>query len=144
MLAFKTVTKKHMEILFVPFQFGRSMRLGVTPLPGRSCSVSGTLSVDTHSVSGLFSVSSLAARYVYELLKENCKGRGHTAIVYLPCHAITELSLAIQPVLLWDRKIPTNDSCEHKQLLGFSARGEALSPNTARSVRVPQAASCSL
>lgn len=64
MLAFKTVTKKHVEILFVPFQFGRSMRLQGTPLPGRSCAVSRTLSVNTHAVSGLFPVSSLAARYV--------------------------------------------------------------------------------
>lgn len=45
--------------------------------------------------------------------------RAHREDVYLPYNAIVGISLMLQVVLLWDGKILTNDSCKHKQLLGF-------------------------
>lgn len=79
MWTFRTVTNKHLNILFVPFQFRSSIHMKEWPkLPGRSCSIRRTLRLANRSVSSLCSVSSLAAKHVYELLKKNCKRWEHT------------------------------------------------------------------
>lgn len=62
-------------MLSVPFQFKRPIPLKEgCKLLGRSCLKCSTLSLNSHSVSSLFSVSCLAAKHVYEILKKDCEG----------------------------------------------------------------------
>lgn len=69
-------------------------------------------------MSSLFSGSSLAARPVCELGKET-EGVRRSGV----CPVMPSWSSRARSLLPRDRQTPAHDSCEHTQLLGFSARG---------------------
>lgn len=74
MMAFETLTNKQLKVLSVSFKCRRSTHLKERlQLLGRSCPITQTLISDNHSVNSLFSVSCLAAKQAYELLKKKCK-----------------------------------------------------------------------